>query len=208
MKFRRQIGSQIVVAECGDDLADQANALLDTLEQLHTRGPALRNGTSIEFGWSPLELRARDSELIVCEPDFAGDPFRDSRPKVDDTLRVLRDQVLVGKRIGVEPVAAYFSKKVIIAMDSVYAYRVYLERKSPAFEDDSGWYVGEVSPGQQAGSNEPKDYDQRYIYEFLVLRRELMPLFALPCGYLAIVAGETIQALFDSNGKDVWTAGV
>src|SRR5438552_10115503 len=113
MKYSRQIGSHVVVAECGEDLSDQANALLETLEQLDARGPPLHDGSVIEFGWSRLVLRGADSELLVGEPDFGGNPLRDSRPTVDDTLRVLRDQGWVTTSTSVEPLVAYFSNKAI-----------------------------------------------------------------------------------------------
>ena len=92
VRFERQIENLVVVAECGEDLVNQAEALLSNFEQLHRQGPALHPGSVIQFGWSRLVLEADNNNLVVCEPDFDADPIHQTVPTVDRTLRVVSEQ--------------------------------------------------------------------------------------------------------------------
>jgi hypothetical protein len=55
-----------------------------------------------------LALRRRGDDLLVCEPDFGGDPFTEVREDVTCTLAVLVGQAAVINRLGVEPAEGRF----------------------------------------------------------------------------------------------------
>jgi hypothetical protein len=69
------IGDVELVARCDDAFAPQARSLLEAVASSHGQGKGLADGVAVQFGWSVLTLRGRGDELLVCEPDFAGDPF-------------------------------------------------------------------------------------------------------------------------------------
>src|SRR5687768_11008470 len=92
MRHQRRIGKFNVVAVCAEDLEEQAIGLLTKLDELNEIGPAIQDGTTIMFGWSLLTLRGSVDELLICEPDFDGNPFHDYLPQVEHTLRILIQQ--------------------------------------------------------------------------------------------------------------------
>src|SRR5262249_25141346 len=69
------VGDMELVACCDDAFAVQTRSLLEAVASL--KGKGLADGVTVQFGWSVLTLRRRGDELLVCEPDFDGDPFRD-----------------------------------------------------------------------------------------------------------------------------------
>jgi hypothetical protein len=202
MKYQRQIGSFNVVAICADDLKEQAEALLDKLAELNDKGPALQDGTTVEFGWSLLTLRGNEDELVVCEPYFSNDPFQDYLPVVDDTLRVIAEQVAVLKRVGAEGVAASFRDKVVIAKGCLQANRLYLERKATQAAHDSGWYIGYIEEAETKKTID--DLEAIYVYQLLNQHRSLMQVLALPPGYLVVFNGNLIEAVFNEDDNNVW----
>jgi len=204
MRHQRLIGSTTVIVECGDDLRPQAEGLLGKLAELHERGPALRDGTTIEFGWAPLRLRAADGGLLVCEPDFDGNPWQDWAPTVDRTLRVLSGQVALLNTLGVAGVPARFDDKVVAARGCLDVPRIYLERVTPEAAHDSGWYIDTVD-----GPDTPRPPDELeglYVYQLLARRPPVLPLLALPPGYLAVMNGDEVEGIADADGTTVWPA--
>jgi hypothetical protein len=202
MKYQRQIGMFNVVAFCAEDLREQAEALLDKLSELNSKGSGLKDGTTIEFGWSLLTLKGDEDELVVCEPYFSNDPFQDCLPLVDDTLRVMAEQVALLNTIGVEGVTISFRDKVVILKECLEKERLYLERQQTKVVYDSGWYIGD--PEEMDSQKTIDDLEPIYVYQLLNLRRSLMPLLILPPGYLAIINGTLIEAIFNQDNQNVW----
>lgn len=200
--LRRKIGGYEVAVECGDDLRPQAEGLLTKLSELNERGPALRDGTVIDFGWTPITLRAEGQTLVVCEPDFDGDPARDFAPTVDKTLRVLKWQIGLLNAIGAEGVPARFADKVVIAKGCLSLFRVYLERIEVTREADSGWYVGD--PDRPDARESVSELEGVYVFQLLKARPALMKVLALPPGYLVVMEGDEPESIFDSEGVDRW----
>jgi hypothetical protein len=202
MRFERQIENFVVIALCGKDLADQAAALLSKLEQLHQRGPALHPGSVVQFGWSRLVLEADDQDLVVCEPDFDGDPFHDTVPEVDRTLRVASGQAGICRLVRAVGPDVSFDQTMIVARKHVAAPKIYLDRRATELGGFSGWYLGpfeEEVTVQNHGSLE-----RLYIYQLLELRPAVLTVLNLPVNYLVAFSGDRIEMIFDSNGSVAW----
>ena len=202
MRYQRRIGQINVVAVCAEDLEEQAIGLLTKLDELNEIGPAIQDGTTIMFGWSLLTLRGSVDELVICEPDFDGDPFHDYLPQVEYTLRILIQQVALLKLIGAEGVEALYQDKVVIAKGCLGTERIYLERAATAANGDSGWFIGEVE-GREA-KYEVEELEAIYVYQIFQIRRALMKVLALPPGYMVLFSGDKIEAIFDADGSSVW----
>jgi hypothetical protein len=201
MKLQRRIGPFDVVVECRDDLRDQAAGLLNKLAELNAKGPALRDGTVVQFGWAPLKLREQGNALVVCEPDFGGDPFHDYVPTVDTTLRILSEQVALSNRLGVAGYDVYFDDKLIMAQGCLHMRDIYLERMAVETAHDSGWYIGPVG----GGTDQPaEELESIFVYQLLQQRPELIKVLILPPGYLVIFHDDEITAIFTASGKNVW----
>ena len=69
-KYTHIIGSNEFVAKCSADYEEQVNGLFGKLSELNARGPALADGTVIDFGWSRLLIKKKDDVFVIHEPDF------------------------------------------------------------------------------------------------------------------------------------------
>ncbi|HEX5081243.1 MAG TPA: hypothetical protein VFY40_04295 [Blastocatellia bacterium] len=197
MRYQRRIGQFNVVAECAEDLEEQAIGLLTKLDELNKVGPAIQDGTTIMFGWSLLTLRGDVDELVICEPDFERDPFHDSLPQVEHTLRILIQQVALLKLIGAEGLEARFQDKVVIAKGALGTERIYLDRTATDADSDSGWFIGEVEGRKSKYTVE--ELEAIYVYQIFQIRRALMKVLALPPGYMVVFRGDNIEAIFDAD---------
>lgn len=202
MRYQRRIGNFNVVAVCAQDLEEQAIGLLTKLDELNEIGPAIQDGTTIMFGWSLLTLRGSADELVICEPDFDGDPFHDYLPQVEHTLRVLIQQVTLLKLIGAEGVEARYLDKLVIVKGCLGKERIYLERTATDVDSDSGWFVGEVDSKETEYTVD--ELEAIYVYKIFQMRRALMKVLALPPGYMVVIRGDNIEAIFDADGSRVW----
>lgn len=203
MKTTRQMGSLQAAVFHDDSLTAEAQGLLKKLAELHAKGPALRDGTTIDFGWSRLTLLQRGDELVVHEPDFDGNPFAGGVPDVSRTLGVLRAQLALTAAVGVEPYATRFDQKVALVRGGLELPRIYLERRATSNAEDSGWFIGDAAgaPPRRATA---ETIDVLWVFQLLRRRRAVMQVLALPAPFLVVFDGENIEAIVDGAGKNVW----
>jgi hypothetical protein len=203
MKYQYQLSDGIsLVAECSEDLREQAQELLKKLAELNQKVPKLKDGTTIEFGWSLLTLSDSNGELVVCEPDFARDPFHNYVPYVDHTLRVLTEQVTLLNFLGLEAANSSFRDRILISRGCLQQERIYLKRSLAEALNDSGWYIGEVEDSKPEVTTD--DLDIIYVYQLLILRPSLMKVLSLPPENLVVFSGDKIEAIFNESGKNIW----
>jgi hypothetical protein len=182
------LGPVTLAAECADFLKPQAESLLNHLAGLS----GLAEGLAVRFGWSRLVLRQRGDVLLVCEPDYAGDPFAADSGDLTRTLGVIAQQCELVAQHGAEPLDARFDDMVIAAKGCLDQPNVVLERAAPV-PGDSGWYVGPTEgpgPGDEAAN-----FEAVFVYELWKRRRALLPALAFPPGWSVAFAGEQIQSV-------------
>ena len=200
MKVTRKFRGSLLVAYCDSDLAEQANGLLRMIEEADEHVGGLRDDTVIEFGWVPLRLRAENDEFVVCEPDYAGD-VNQFVPSVSRTLRVVAEQTALVNALGVEGVAAKYSQGVVLQCGVLDLRRIYMHRRQPVSDRDSGWYIG---PADDIGEpRDPSQLDAIYVYRLLNVRPALLRVMALPSEYLVVFDRDEIEAVVDPSNR-VW----
>ena len=149
MELKRKIGANIVVVRVSDELVPLAEDLLDILETLNAKGPALHEGTRIAYGWTTLTLGEGyedEPSLNVRAPDLESEnPQETTLGSVSDTLDVILQQGSVCKLVGVDPVAAWYTHDVRLAPGVLDEKVVYLHRRRPTSDHDTGWYIGSVA---------------------------------------------------------------
>lgn len=149
-----------LIARCEQDLAAQARSLLERFAAF--TDPAPHEGMVVEFGWAPLQLLREGTNLVISEPDFSGNPFRDRRPSVDTTLRVLAGQVDLLRRHQMDGSSPHFDQKVIINSCDLGAGNLSLDRQVPDRPDDSGWSI-------QDSIGDPTDaWSATYVFKLAV----------------------------------------
>jgi len=188
-----------MVVQCAAHLKEQAEWLLKTLNKLQVPGKVFDSGVKEQIGWSTLTLQKRGSELLVCEPDFWGDPFRNIREDVTCTLTIFAKQSKVLSILGIEGVPTTFEEKITLSPKCLDAGRIYLKREEPKFPGDSGWYIGR-SEKPSVGDK----HEVMYAYQLLDHRAELLQVLSLPPGFLAVFNGDSIDAIINDKNEDVW----
>ena len=199
MRLSTRIGERTLAVNAGDALAPEAEWLLETIRGVYERGGELKDGTTVEVGWTVLTLKERDGALVVCEPDYAHDPFAGLKEDVSLTLLLLGQQNDVLKRVGAEMVPARFDEKVVVAEGVLAARKIYLHRQPKTSDDDSGWYVGYFD-----GPEGDPAYQSLYVFEVLKERRDLGRVLGLPFGYVVVFDGDQIIGIQNDREQEVW----
>jgi len=202
IKRSARINGRDVSIQCADALGEQASFSLDLIKGIERdKGPGfLRDGTRLQVGWSILTLRSRESALIVCEPDFDGDPFKSTRDDVSCTLLVQAQQNDTLRGLGLSGVPVSFQDKIVLAKGCLGDAKIYLERKPPT-QGDSGWFIGRVD---KSANN--KDLEAVYVYQLLKRRAALMKILLLPPGFLIVFEGDRIESILDDKDQSLLPA--
>jgi hypothetical protein len=90
--------------------------------------------------------------------------------------------------------------KVVLAHGVWERQRIYLERMKTDSPNDSGWYIG------VADDTQVSDYDAVRIADLLARRPDLDAVLQLPVGYLVVLDGGALAAVFDPGGTALWVA--
>ena len=122
-------------------------------------------------------------------------------PRVDYTLRVIDEQARLIQRIGCSSKATLFTGSLVLAKACLAERRIYLERRAAVKENDSGWYIGPLDHPLA----ERERLASIQAYRLLRLRPEVMPVLALPEGYIATFDGERLEAILDHRDVRVWS---
>jgi hypothetical protein len=192
-----------VTATCSDSVSKQVQWVLELLVRLGRERDLLKDGARIRVGWVILTLRGQGADLAILAPAFDRDPFHDLTEDLTVFLSVQAKQNDLLRLLGLDGEEVSFQDKVVTAKGALIASHVYLERTSDRARGDSGWYVG---PSDD--SAKPATLEGHLVYELVSLRPALLPILALPSGYLVVVAGEEIQAVLNEKNVDVWAAAV
>jgi hypothetical protein len=204
MILTRRIAGQAVMAECEPALAPAAEDVLRTLEGMARAGTPPRDGLRLRFGWSLLTLRAEAEGLRICEPAFDGATAEGLHPRLDTTLGVIAAQLVWLDRLGEIGRDVTYDQVLVVTRDALMARDVFALRGEAAAAEDSGWSVAPVPrPG------EPIDRSGQQalpVHRLVALRPGLLPVLALPVGYLVTLAGEEVVEVDAPDGRTVWRA--
>jgi hypothetical protein len=198
--FYAQIGSKTVVAQCHEVLEVQVQWLLEYLKKkFDLESDKIKDGFKMQVGWSILCFVERDSELILCEPNYQENPFQDWRDDITDTLTVQAQQNHILQLLGIaESTPALFQDQIVYAKGAFFEKQICLERATNLKEGDSGWYVGPVTD-----SKERPAYEAMYVYQLIHHRPVLLQLLSLPPGFSSLVDGNDVVKIEGPGGK-IW----
>jgi len=200
-RVSRMLCSRTVTVVCPRTQEPMADDLLDVLGRIAEKDPP-RPGLRVRFGWSILTLREQaDGGLIVCEPDFDGDPLREVRPRIDTTLEVLARQTALVRRVGVTPVDLGFEQFVLVARGALSATELGLFRYEPERDDDTGWTIS--SPEHPGSAEDPDAFEAIRVFALLSLRPVVLSVLGLPPEFAAIIDGDQITAVMGPDGRNL-----
>ncbi len=192
MEIEKKIDKDELVIRVAEIRGEQGRWLLGVIESMHHRGMKIEDGVRFRLGWSTLIFRKQtDGRLLVCEPDFMGNPFEDEVDTLDATLDIQSRQNAKVIEVGVAPMAISFQDKIIVSKGALDLPSLYMERKAPVPEKhDSGWYIGERDFGRTKPASE---LEAIFAYQLLRYRPHLLDMLTLPSGYLVFVNGDEIE---------------
>jgi hypothetical protein len=202
MIVTRRIGGQAVLAECEAALAPAAEDVLRTLEGMARTGTPPRDGLRLQFGWSLLTLRAEAEGLRVCEPAFGDAAAEGLHPRLDTTLGVIAAQLAWLDRLGEKGRDVTYDQVLVVTRDALVAHDLFALRGEAAAKEDSGW---SVAPVPRTG--EPIDRSGQQVlpvHRLVTLRPGLLPVLALPVGYLVTLRGDEVLEVDAPDGRTVW----
>jgi hypothetical protein len=189
-----------IVVSVADDQERQGKAILARLAELDPRGPELKEGSTIDFGWSRLTLEDGYDELRLHEPDFGGNALTETSSMIDCTIEVETAQVSVLAAIGgLAGVDARYDSTVYVKRGALEKDRVFLQRQAPEGRH-SGWYIGETGNWDEVKAD---DVEVMYVFQVYKVRPALLKVMALPPGYIAAMNRTIIEAVMEPGGKVV-----
>jgi hypothetical protein len=199
-EYERAVGEATLLVRSDPRLETQAEWLLRTLGKVLEATP-LREGMTIQVGWTRFSLRTQAGRVVVCEPAFHGNPFTQSNQDVTLSLAVLAAHDEMIQALGIEPESVSFHHSVLIRRDCLSEQRVDMKRRAVAQGDDSGWVVGVGDATTSAGD----DVEWIRTTELLRVRRALLIPLIAPPGWVVAWNGEVIESMADASGAERWT---
>lgn len=201
-RYTRKIGNVTLVAQCLPLLGNPVQWLLETVSSFAGVGRGLADDVTINIGWSFLKLvKQLDGSLMICEPDFRGNIYN-FVPHVTQTLVIIgmQQKVMAGLKYSITPLNTLFNQTMVIQKECLDKKMVYLHRRKPSSNQDSGWYIGPVSPDDQT-----EEYKVIYSYQlFQANRPALISALLLPIDYVAIFNGDKIIGVSSDRKEEVW----
>jgi hypothetical protein len=193
----REVAGRLLRARCSRRNAVRARSALEAFE----RG-SVEPGVLMRFGWSALSLQEADAALDVLEPDFEAWPHEQRwREGIDVTLDVAEAQARLLRITGSDSQDAAFDQVLLAVPRAVDLSRVFLRRVEPLAPEDSGWLLGPLDDPEALSR---ADELERLPLASLVARRPaLLAPLALPVGFVAIVAGSSVQQVLDGAGREL-----
>lgn len=164
--------------------------MLDLASRCRTRPPGVKDGTRIQYGWTVITLRARGSELVLCEPDFGRDPQLHVREDVSftamSTVQWIASQSVV-RDLPDGPATTYLD--VVRATPGALGRpKVTLARTSDAWELRAAGDHGDPS-------------DEMHLYHFARERPHLLKTIWLPVGWTAVFDEHRLTQVLDGTGR-------
>jgi hypothetical protein len=193
MQLSMRMGRHQILLDCDRHFEQAGRSVLLKLSELDQRGPALGDGSKVQFGWSVLTLRLEQENLRIYEPDYFGDALHGLRPTLDTTLEVITEQAEVLRRERVEGLDARFDHYVLAWPGALAAREIFLSRRSDRQPDDTGWFIGDLALLDSGATD--KVLEALRVFELLKLRRSVMQVLALPPGYAVVMRGGEIDSM-------------
>lgn len=198
MRYRRSFHGKTVSFLCGGAQRDTAEFFSSLLEREDSAHHILRNGYTLQAGWSFYRILETGGQYQVLACDISGDPFGDWTEDLSLSLEILAAQRMALNAAKVTPVETSFQDTMIVQRTAVKASRVYLQRSEPGEPPDSGWYMGAV---EERAPKDPAAYARIYTYQLLGFCREALSVIQFPLGTICVFEGGRLVEAVDRNHK-------
>lgn len=196
------LADTILTGTARSSLREQLQSLLDEIARLAVEP---RDGFVVQFGWSPVILRARPDGYALVARDYAADPNTDT----DDLSLVLwlaQALIAVPERAGLQPQQVRDSDAVIAVPGVLQAGRVTMTRGAAGDEGDSGWLL-EADPLPADRGYLPTQLVRLQTWQLLRGHVHAARALALPEGSRAVIGPDGIREVRRLADETVLTTG-
>lgn len=198
--FRKKLGKRVVTVTCHRELETQARALLKTVAELGAKP------MTIFFGGAPFRLVERDGSLEIRQPDYhADEPLQTWNANVSDSLLMLVLQTQLLASVGASPHEYRIDQTLIVLKEAVQHENIYMERKEPRGENDSGWILNSAEEASRGKNHPAADYAAVPLYALFQLRPAALRVLGLPIGYMAVFEGATLVGVANEQNEEVFS---
>jgi hypothetical protein len=197
MQLSLDIERTTLLLDCGEHFKEAGVSMLKKLAELDHHGPALKDGTRVQFGWTVLTLCSEMTYLRVYEPSYLGDALHALHSNLDLTLKVMTEQAEILRRENVEGLDARFDHYVVAWPGALGATNIFLKRQGSEQPDNTGWFIGDLDRLEEQHSDEELEAWQ--VFQILQRRQSVMKFLALPPGYAVVLRGNEINLMSGSN---------
>jgi hypothetical protein len=187
-----EIGGVRLVIRALPEFKRQVEWLFRMIQNAHSDGLQLGEGVRLQAGWSVLTLRKQpDDSLLVCEPDFLGNPFVDESDSVRWSFEIPLRQNAFASHVEAGQRAISFQDKIVMQKNVFNAASLVFTRSEPR-PGDSGWFIA-----ARAKYANGAELEAIYAYQLIALKPAVLDAMTLPEGYMVMVEGEKIAAVAD-----------
>lgn len=193
--YMQHVDAYLAVQSAGGGIAPQAS------EEFMARfaGGSGRVGHDKLRDQTPSPERRKGAKLWVANSPF-DKPFDEwGTAPMHDWQREAMAKLSID-RVPLDP-----DQKIIFFPDGWKQSKVYLERLEPAFDGDSGWYIGPTEPMPDADNAELLSVR---VGDIISARADLADVLTLPTGFLVVTDSGGLSAALDPAGLDVWAVAL
>lgn len=203
--FEAKIREQTVRMYADLPLKNAAGAIMNVLTQISQKVSIFNNKFVLCFGWSFFYLTEKVDEKgekfwLIETSDYNKDPVKDRTDNATLSLitqNMQRECVQVAK---VQPEGCTFKDTILVLKDAINAEEVYMHRKSPAKDGDSGWYFGLLDDPKEE-ERPLSDFQAVPSYQLMKIRMGAVRVLQMPVGTVAVFKGNDLTALVDGEDK-------
>lgn len=192
-----KIKRPLFALHCDESLAENGEWAANIVTNLKNKPPGIEDGVIIQLGWTLLKLIKIENELILCEPDYFGNPFEDFKPDISTSLWTLTSQIEFLKGLDCQPCGFRYDDKIVVKKGCLKIDKIYAHRRAPS-NNDSGWYIGPATKDSE--TPDTSELETIYAFELLKTKPHLLDALVLPVEW--IVVWDDIEVIRILNEKD------
>lgn len=186
-----------------DWLREEAQEMLDTCAGFVNQPPGLVEGVRIQWAWSTLEVREHGNTLVLCEPDFATDPWERRNWDVSFTLQTVLMQNMMHTVIQVEPMPCQMQDLLAFVPDALSQPIVDMIRVQPGENGFSGWLIGPEGYFDQ-GPPPADAFEPMRTGDLTRMRHPLIKALSVPPGHRVRFEDHAVISVLSPDGVELW----
>lgn len=146
----------------------------------HLRTVDAKVGETVQFGWFVFRVIGGNDRLDLETLDFRQVASFTTDFKIPEQIYWAQHETL--RRLGAKEMPCVLNNPALVSRSyQPRGLNTFIERCSPTFDGDCGWYVGVID--KTIDFNDPASFVHRSLYELTIHDERLARFWLLPVGY-------------------------